>query len=216
MKENLNLQAADNFAPNYDTVIGDNGWYSPDIVFGLAFEFIQPNQKVLDLGIGTGLSATQFKRAGCCIIGTDGSKRMLEICKSKNIAEQLIQHDFTNSKPFPFDDSIFNHIVSIGVFHLIGDLSEIFSESSRIITNKGTFSFTINSITNGVSQYMETKNGESGVTSYKHNTSYINQILKDNHFYILKKARFLAFGKTEWSDEIYFDAYITQKHTSDH
>jgi len=216
MKENINLQEADKFAPNYDTVIGENGWYSPDIVFGLAFEFLKPGQRILDIGIGTGLSAVQFKRAGCSIIGTDGSKGMLEICESKDIADQLIQKDLTDSQPFPFDADIFHHIISIGVFHLLGDMSQMFSELSRIIIDEGTFSFTVDSFTNGTSQYAKLKDEESGVTSYKHCTSYIKKILKDNQFSILKKARFLAFGKTEWSDEIFFDAYIAQKQKQDH
>lgn len=216
MQENKNLQLADQFASQYDTAVGNSGWYAPDFVFGLVYEFLKPNDKILDLGIGTGFGATKFKSVGCSITGIDGSSKMLDICRAKKITAQLIQQDLSKHQAFPFDSSNFDHIVSVGVFHLIGDLSAIFFETSRIMAENGIFSFTVDSSDNGTVPYIKTINQKSGVATFKHSGTYIEKILKENHLLILKKAKFLAFGKTDWADEMYFDAYITSKKMTGH
>ena len=44
-----------------------------DLLFGLCYEFTRPGQRLLDAGIGTGLSARLFPRAGLTIYGMDFS-----------------------------------------------------------------------------------------------------------------------------------------------
>jgi ubiquinone/menaquinone biosynthesis C-methylase UbiE len=58
------IDSANDFAPNYDDYIRNCQWIGTDILFGLMFEYINPNQKLLDIGIGTGLSSILFKQAG--------------------------------------------------------------------------------------------------------------------------------------------------------
>ena len=210
MRDNKNLELAEQFAADYDQVIKKNNWVASDILFGMLYEFLHSEMKILDVGTGTGLSSLNFKRGGCKIIGLDGALNMLQICKSKGL-KNLVQTDISKNGFFPFIDNNFAIIVSVGVFHLIKDLDLIFNEFSRLIADKGIIAFTFDSSTNEKEPYHENKNSKSEAISWKHNPAYIEQLLLKNNFSIIKNTRFLAFQKTEWADEIYFTAYIAQK-----
>jgi ubiquinone/menaquinone biosynthesis C-methylase UbiE len=62
----------------YDQEAEETGWFGPEILFGLSFKYLQPNQSILDLGIGTGLSSVLFHKAGLEVHGLDNSPEMLE------------------------------------------------------------------------------------------------------------------------------------------
>jgi predicted TPR repeat methyltransferase len=53
------------------------------MVFGMAFEYVAPGERLPDLGIGTGLSSAPFRKAGPEIRGLDGSEEMLAACRRK-------------------------------------------------------------------------------------------------------------------------------------
>ena len=132
---------ADAFAAQYDESAKRYGWYAPEVLFGLVYDRIEPGEKVLDLGIGTGLSSAPFKKAGLQIHGVDGSAEMLELCASRGVATDLKQHDFL-SVPLPYADNHFDHIIACGVFHLVGHLDNVVAEAARLARGAGTFVFT--------------------------------------------------------------------------
>lgn len=53
------------------------------------FEYTNSGDKLLDLGIGTGLTSFIFKKAGLDIHGLDNLEIMLNICRKKNITRDL-------------------------------------------------------------------------------------------------------------------------------
>lgn len=209
--ENTNLKLADEFAPNYDTAVTTNGWFAPDAVFNEIADFLNSGSHLLDIGIGTGLSSSPFKKAGCLIHGLDGSKKMLEICTSKKIAESLVHCDLTDTRTFPFLNQYFDMVISVAVFHLIGDLSDIFKYVADRLKKNGIFSFTVNSLEPEKGLFEGEKNPTSQVTSYKHSKRYLLHLLEGCGFTLVKNSRFLAYKKTEWAEELYFDIYITRK-----
>ena len=98
----VNIKLADSFAGEYDKVIIKNNWQGPQILFEALQNRIQLCSKILDLGIGTGESSVLFQKAGHKIYGIDGSSKMLEQCKKKNIAEELYTIDLEiENLPFP-------------------------------------------------------------------------------------------------------------------
>jgi predicted TPR repeat methyltransferase len=131
----------DAYAADYDAQVGAYGCYLAEALFGLSYEFIRPGQRLLDLGIGSGLSAAPFARAGLRVWGADFSASMLDLCRAKGIAEELRQLDLL-AVPWPYPSGAFDHVISCGLFHFIPDLDAIFGEAARVVMPGGLFAFT--------------------------------------------------------------------------
>ena len=54
-------QAHDESAAEYDRLARDYHWF-PEVLFGLCFEYTQPGECLLAIGIGTGLCAAPFAK----------------------------------------------------------------------------------------------------------------------------------------------------------
>nr|WP_320000033.1 class I SAM-dependent methyltransferase [uncultured Draconibacterium sp.] len=212
------IYSANNFAPNYDDYIKNCQWIGTDILFGLMFEYIDSNQKLLDIGIGTGLSSRLFKQVGLQIYGLDGSSKMIDICQSKGFADKLKVVDLTKHETW-FKNVKFNHIISHGVFHLIGNLEFIFHKTHSILNTNGCFGFTFEKIINATDNYEESsisglferKNKESGITVYRHTEEYILGLMKLNRFHLLKQTEFLAYKDSNTNTKTHFNIIIAQK-----
>ena len=70
----------------YDQEATATGWLGPEVAFGLAYKYINHGQKILDIGIGTGLGSILFYKAGLNVFGMDVSNEMLAACHSKGFA----------------------------------------------------------------------------------------------------------------------------------
>jgi predicted TPR repeat methyltransferase len=180
-------------------------------------EHLEQGHELLDLGIGTGLSTVPFARAGLVVCGLDGSQKMLNQCAAKGIAAELKKHDIC-SGPIPFDDDSFDHVVASGLFHLIGELGDVFSEVARVMRGSGAFGFSLevlqpdltsegNLLTDGL---LEIKNEVSGVVAYLHSHNLIKGLLEKTGFRITKTLDYVAYRKTDWADERSFRAYVAR------
>ncbi|MBN2637228.1 MAG: class I SAM-dependent methyltransferase [Prolixibacteraceae bacterium] len=205
-----NLKLADKYAVDYDNSITNDNWIGPQILYLLLNERLQPKSKIVDLGIGTGASSRLFQLDGHLITGIDGSEKMLEICRAKNIAENLLMHDL-ETPPFPIKDKVFNAAISNGVFHLVHPIKPIFKEVKRILVPGGYFAFTFEKTTaledsTEIEPDIWQKKTKTGVLTYKHSTDYIFSILKENDFEPILQTEFLAFSNNEIQKEFYFTA----------
>jgi ubiquinone/menaquinone biosynthesis C-methylase UbiE len=219
MNSNKNVTITREFAAGYDNQGREYGWFSPEILFGLSYEYIKPGQTLLDIGIGTGLSSELFHKAGLHIYGIDGSEEMLDMCKSKNITVELKQHDLLEI-PLPYPNASFHHVMVNGVFHLLGDIEPLLGETARLIEDGGIFGFTYDEqkpgepdgyVDSGIEGISEKINEKSGVKSFRHGDGYIAALLKTNGFVLLKKLEFLAFRASPWDKEKFFQACIAKK-----
>ena len=131
----------DAYAADYDAQVVAYDCYLAEALFGLCYDFIRPGERVLDLGIGSGLSAAPFARAGLRVSGMDFAPAMLELCRAKGIAADLRQHDLKDI-PWPYDPASFEHVICVGVFHFIDDLAAIFAEVGRVLRPGGLLAFT--------------------------------------------------------------------------
>lgn len=131
----------DAYAADYDEQVRAYGSHAAEVVFGLCYEFVQPGEPLLDLGIGTGLAAALFARAGLSVYGMDFSPAMLELCRAKGIATDLALHD-VRATPWPYPAQAFAHVVCCGVLHFVRDLEPIFRETGRVLEAGGLFTFT--------------------------------------------------------------------------
>jgi len=173
--------AHDRYAKDYDEQIRKADCHLADVLFGMSCEFVKTGDRLLDVGIGTGMSSALFRRAGLRVFGIDGSAKMLEVCRRKDIAERLVLQDIA-TLPWPYEGRTFAHVISCGVFHFIADLDGIFSEMARIQTG-GVLAFTtMRAARLQPGKDVRRKRTEDGIDVYSHSAEYIRQLLRRYRF----------------------------------
>lgn len=202
-------------ARDYDDQARKTAWFGPEVVFGLAYEFIQPGGLLLDVGIGSGLSSILFHKAGLRIQGLDGSSEILEVCASKHFTEGLKQHDL-RELPLPYPSRSYDFIVSVAVLNSFRDLAPLFGEFSRISKTHSILAFTVEDQKPGQEEsyainrveVSEKPQAESAVLLFRHSREYITRLLEQNGFTLLKTLEFTAFKYPAENKDILFTAYI--------
>jgi predicted TPR repeat methyltransferase len=205
-------------ASEYDAQARLSNWHGPEAVFGLTYEFVEPGQSLLDLGIGSGLSSILFHKAGLRIYGLDGSREILKICAAKNFTVELKLHDL-GKLPLPYSPGSFDHVISIAVLNSFSDLGSLFTDIGRVTKEGGIYAFAVEEQKPGqVSSYpinrvqvSEEPEAESAVVLHRHSEGYITGLLDQNHYAVIKTLEFVAFKYPAENRDIVFKAYITRK-----
>jgi ubiquinone/menaquinone biosynthesis C-methylase UbiE len=179
-------------------------WLGPEILFGLAFRHINSGEKVLDLGIGTGLISELFHKAGTQVYGMDFSGEMLKVCEKKNIAAELKEHDLRET-PYPYDDNSMDHAVCGGVMHVFKDINMIFKEVSRIVKPGGIFVFTC--ANHHASSVKKTSVSFKVSIPYNHDQAEIKMLLDAHGFALLNSLEFFVFMQGDKTQKRAFRAY---------
>lgn len=201
-------------AQYYDDEAKVTGWYGPAVVFGLAFPYTKPGQRILDIGIGTGLGSALFQKAGLSVTGMDISDSMLDACRKKGWAARLVRHDLTIA-PYPFEDGSFDHAVSTGVFQFFPDLDLVFRETGRLVRDGGIFVFVTGD--RGEDEDAEVIVGAEHtgtgypVTMYRHSPLQVAAWLSRHGFCLIDTLVFSVWMDTERTRRLPARAYIAQK-----
>ena len=212
MKSEQNVQHvfnSKNHAEGYDQKAKELNWVGPEVVFGLSYQYIQPQETILDIGIGTGLSSILFHKAGLLVHGIDNSPKMLEICAGKKITVELQQHDLL-TVPYPYSDRSMHHAVSSGVFHIFPDLAPVFEEVARIVKPEGIFVFSVMDYRDGEDRETTVQSDQfpgQTFTLYRYNSAEIDGLLRNHGFERLQSLEFVTIHAGE---RIYFKAYLAQ------
>jgi len=101
----------------------------------LAFlKYIKPGMKVLDAGCGEGVLAIMMSKAGAIVTACDISKPNIEVCQKYAKEEGVDNINFlvADSEDLPFDDSIFDLVVSSHVLEHLPDFDKGLSELMRV------------------------------------------------------------------------------------
>ena len=196
------------FAANYDREVREYGSFGHDAIFGMCFEYVKPGEKLLDIGIGTGLASMNFSRLGLKAYGLDSSPEMLAACKSKDFAEELhICNAF--SETLPFHDGFFNHAVCCGMTHFAFELCHLFKEVARVVINGGIFGF---SFSPGETDLDASEEMTAwGVPIFRHSPGYIRRVLDENGLDLLKEQRLLIKGADKVSYDMPFSIMICRQ-----
>lgn len=210
MDKGRNLFFNNEFALKYDDLVRRQNWYGAEILLGMIFGYLRAKDKILDIGIGTGLSAIDFHTLGLEVYGLDYSSEMLEICRQKNIAVDLKQFDLNNT-PLPYPSKYFNHVSANAVLYFIEKLENLFKEISRIIKTKGIWAFIIEeNIDLSRPAIIKKPRGKNGLISYIHSQYYILNLIKKNGFRLLKKVAFVAENFQMEGKPVSFVLYVTE------
>ncbi|MBI5182763.1 MAG: methyltransferase domain-containing protein [Nitrospinae bacterium] len=99
---------------------------------------IKPNEKVLDVGVGTGLSLSIYPRH-CYITGIDVSKEMLN--KARKKVEKFSLSHVTlremDAMNLDFEDNAFDYVFATFVISVVPDPIRVISEMKRVAKNDG-------------------------------------------------------------------------------
>jgi ubiquinone/menaquinone biosynthesis C-methylase UbiE len=191
-------------AQTYDEICLQVESHAHEVVFGLAFEYIDSGEALLDVGVGTGVSSKLFHKAGLAIYGVDNSEEMLAVCRKKGFAKELKKHDLCAGN-WPFRTQSFHHAVCCGVLHFVRDLDVFFKETHRVLKDKGTFSFTLIEGM-GKNSYVD-----SGIRIYCHDEEKMLLLASDCGFSLLKRLPFSAFKDPDKQETVHFKAYTLRK-----
>ena len=211
------ISVHDQEAAQYDQQVRECGSYLHDALFGMSFEYVNPHDSLLDIGIGTGLASLPFARMGLEVFGCDGSPAMLKICESKAFAKELRLFDLQDL-PLPYADDFFDHVICCGVLHFFDDLQTIVTEILRTIKPGGVFAFTVAAQTSNE----ETASGDSpqgyleaptpsGVPIFKHSGAYVTGLLQAHGFDMLKIQKLLTRGGPEDSEDMLFRIHVARE-----
>lgn len=204
------------YADDYDRQAEATGWLGPEAVFGLMYEFVQPGDTILDIGVGTGLASVLFHKAGLCVYGMDSSEEMLTACRSKGFAADLTQHDLT-SLPYPYGDASIDHVICVGVLNFFEDLRLVFQETGRLLQDGGLFAFVV-AIRNleEEAEFIvgpEHTGSNRSVTMYRHSMEQVRGLLKDNDFVLIRDLEFVAYMDADKAIPVRSRAYLGRRNT---
>jgi predicted TPR repeat methyltransferase len=184
-----NAASHDAYAAGYDAEVQAYDCHIADLLFGLCYEFTRPGQRLLDAGIGTGLSAQFFAKAGLQVCGMDFSPAMLDICREKGLTAELRQHDILET-PWPYPAGRFEWVVCCGVLHFVPELDGIFGEAARVLANSGVFAFTTRLPTTlEIRQQAYDRQTEGDFEIFSHAPAYLGTLLAQHAFTRLKAQK---------------------------
>ncbi|MFW3145213.1 MAG: class I SAM-dependent methyltransferase [Thermoplasmatota archaeon] len=200
------------FAESYDDMTSEYRSFGGNVLFGLQFDRLSPGERLLDIGIGTGLSSQRYGRYGLEVYGVDISREMLFQCERKDFAKELKVLDISKD-PLPYDDGFFHHGLAHGVLHFFEDLSFIFREAARVIKTGGTFVFTTMCGKDGgpVGDGIENMDTEWGRKVILHGRGYVEKVAEISGFELMDSLLFVGGVDPEDGEMFHNWAYLLRR-----
>jgi len=128
------------FSPFYDLLF-DKIFY-PGRVAAIALLEIKPQDRILEVGIGTGLNLSLYPR-DCHLVGIDLSAEMLK--KAQKKVEQYRMHNASllemDASAMEFADNEFDHVLATYVISAVPDPVKVFLEIKRVCKPGGRIVF---------------------------------------------------------------------------
>ena len=101
--------------------------------------------RTIDVGCGAGHYVTELRNRNINVIGSDISRKMIEVTKNNTVKKQLPPDKLlcADCQLLPFPDNHFDVVFCIGVLSYVSDELAIFKEMRRIVKNDGLIIFNV-------------------------------------------------------------------------
>jgi predicted TPR repeat methyltransferase len=170
----------DQYATFYEKHLTQHLKYQvPEKIYAQIFEEIgieTPSLQILDLGCGTGLCGSLFRKMAKKLIGIDISEKMLTKADEKKIYDELAALDVNVAlETYQHNDII----LAADVFTYIGNLSTIFEKAHEALNENGLFAFSVEKTSVEAFELQHS-------IRYAHSKNYLNNLIKKNNFNILR------------------------------
>ncbi len=183
----------DDFANKYDKWFETpEGRKVKELELALLMEFVNPfpGVKMLEVGIGTGLFALEFAKAGAEVFGVEPSDKMREIAEKRGFTVKK-----GTGENIPFEDNSFDIVLAMTSLEFSKEPQRFVSEMKRVAKCGGTV---VVAVLNLLSLY--------GIERRMRGL-FEETIFKSAHFYTyweLKKLLAKNFGRVEISSSVFF------------
>jgi phosphatidylethanolamine/phosphatidyl-N-methylethanolamine N-methyltransferase len=99
----------------------------------------RPDQRVLEIGVGTGLSLPHYP-PGCHVTGIDISEAMLERARARleAMARSRVELYRMDARSLAFPDASFDHVIAPYVMSVVPDPERVMSQVVRVCRPGGT------------------------------------------------------------------------------
>ena len=120
-KTQLTQQWFTDWANDYDRTLGKIKRHHHLLDLAVRMSKVKNGERVLDIGIGTGLTTLKFlAKANCTVVGIDNSHDMMSICQGKLDKLKLnarVECHYMDANTLIFPPASFNIVVSTVTLH---------------------------------------------------------------------------------------------------
>lgn len=214
----------DKLAPVYDKVTKKEfKWTAPKKIAEKLLSFVKRGDIVLDLGCGTGQSASPFIKKGCKVIGIDISSEMLKLARKKYRFLKLYKYDLRKGlKRLKFKKNLFGGIIAVGILEFLKDLEKIIKEMAELLKPGSYIAFTYELLLKN--HRLQSKRasplGEGPLRPipklfsfrvYRYTPKEVQKILDKNKIKKIYSEKFIGYFKTKEKIPIYYQLIIGRK-----
>ena len=197
-----------NVASHYDNLSQQHKWQAPELLYKYLSKYVRKETKLLDIGVGTGISSQRFHEKQVELYGLDNSSDMLAICEAKGIFKEVLLFDIIKDE-IPYPEASFEYVICGGVLHFFSSLDEIFGKISRVVKSNGFFAFTIMENYKNDNPYAtETTNG---VNIYYHSKGYIKSLTNQFNFTNLYEQTFTTIRDLDTKETLDHTLIVLKK-----
>lgn len=102
--------------------------------YALDFIKLQPTNKILDIGCGTGFFISLAAKTGAIIMGFDATEPFIEEAKLRNPSCQFITGEM---EELPFADKAFDVVTGFNSFQYAANVKNALTEANRVLKDNG-------------------------------------------------------------------------------
>lgn len=126
------------YAPRFEEALARLGYQAPQLLARALQPYLTANQRIIDLGCGTGLMAPYLKPHAARLVGVDIAEKMLEQAARRGQYDELIAGDMVEALRGEYDI-----IVAADAVVYVGDLQPLFAAAARALAEGGIMALSV-------------------------------------------------------------------------